>query len=151
MAKTVTEVMDTQTLSILLTTIESKINVAIQKAEEIRRSSQEVQLLDDIKQNTLLEEYAVCVKDYETISYSLSEMSNISMDLRALKRKMNTVKGSMPASIDMQFRTRMEMIGKDVYDTQENLKYVKDAFDAKLKFYNSAQFMLSGGQYLSKF
>ena len=72
------------------------------------------------------------IDEYYEICSMLTDTAVTLIDMRTLRKQVP--KAGMVPSIEQQFRARVEVIVKDLEDLKVAVTYMKDAYDAKLRF-----------------
>ena len=56
----------------------------------------------------------------------------------------------MVPSVEKQIRARIEYLVKDYEDLRNALNTAKDVYDAKLRFYQSCQYLMTGSKFTDR-
>lgn len=133
-------------ISRVLSDLEERISECNKRAHEIRETDLDVKTFDELKKNNLAEVYGGVIDTYTEVGFMLSETATSLMDMRTLRKQVGLIK-NIPSSLQQQIRARIEYMVKDLEDTQKSLSYMKDVYDAKIRFYNSSQYLISGTRF----
>lgn len=94
------------------------------------------------KKSSLYKEYGDTVMRNQRVNDLLIKSSKISLSLKDLVKSFK-VTGDFPLSIANMYRARIDDIQSKLHDYNKMLSYEKDSIDAALRFYSSAQYILS--------
>lgn len=83
--------------------------------------------------------YGGCVDDFGKINSILSEISEALMDIKSIKRALRTL--SLSPTIDKKIRYSIEFNEGILSDFKDAIVCQKEALSARLRFYNSCQYM----------
>lgn len=136
-------------MSRVLSDLEERVKDCNKRAYEIRDQDITVETFGELKKKNLAEVYGKVIDTYTEVGFMLSETASSLMDMRTLRKQVGAIK-NIPASLQQQIRARIEYIVKDLEDTQKSLSYMKDVYDAKIRFYNSSQYLISGTRFQEK-
>lgn len=83
--------------------------------------------------------YGDCVDDFGKVNAILSEVSEALMDIRSIKRALRTA--HLPQSTDKSIRYSIEHNTEILSNFKDAVVCQKEALSARLRFYNSCQYM----------
>lgn len=89
--------------------------------------------------------YGEAMKTYSKVCNNLSLMVQYNIQLKKIRSMLNN-SGEL-SSLVSQYKKDIESLLKRTSEVRESLVYVKDKYDALLRFYGSAQYMLGSGRY----
>ena len=117
----------------------------MQRVSVILEQGKEVKSFEEVKKQSLARVYGDVVDTYYEVCSMLTSHSSLLMEMRTLRKQLKDL-STMP-SLEQQTRARIENLIKDLEDSKESILYLKDAYDAKLRFYNSFQYMMTGERF----
>lgn len=141
---------DFNDLSKVLSGIEQKIEDCSKATADIRSRDSEINSYKELKKGNMVLMYAGVIDTYTEIGFMLSNVSETLMDMRTLRKQISALK-NCPASLEQQVRARIEFMVKDLEDMRTSLSTLKDVYDAKIRFYNSCQYMLNGSKLVDRY
>lgn len=139
-------VYDFNSMSNIFSHIEQSLADMNLKIPEMRDKMTEVLSIYEAQRDGVVRGYADTVDEYSEICRNLSEVSSTLMDMRTLRKQIAEMRNTTPAT-EQKFRTRVEFIVKDLEDTRMSLGYLKDAYEARVRFYNSSMYAVAGVKY----
>ena len=139
---------DMNGMSVILSKLEENVDKASTRISDISEENKEVKTFEEVKKSSLAKVYGNTVDVYYEICSMLTEASTTLMDMRTLKKQVSQMKG-VP-SIEQQFRARIDRLVLDLEELKTAIQYMKDAYDAKLRFYNSCQYMMNGASFTDR-
>lgn len=146
-----TEVLHTyNSLSTVLSSMEKEVDEISTKLQKIILDSYDTKSYDELKKGNFAEVYGGVVDEYYFIGGSLSRISLNLMDVRTLKRQIQQGIPNIVPSVEKQIRARVEYLIKNYEDLRNALSSAKDVYDAKLRFYNSCQYIMNGSKFTDR-
>lgn len=141
-------VLNTSGMSQILSEVEESVNEYSDNLRKLKEKNVDVKTYDEVKKGSLAKVYGGVVDEYYKLCEMLASCSLTLMDMRTLKKQLSEVK--IVPSIAQQFRIRIERIIIDMSDLRNALQVMKEAYDAKLRFYNSCQYMMNGSVFVDR-
>lgn len=137
-------------LSSVLSGLEKEASEVSCKLSKILEDSKDTKSYDELKKGKFSKVYGDVVDEYYFIGSSMSSISLNLMDIRTLKRQIQQgIPGIVP-SVEKQIRVRIEYLVKDYEDLRNALNTAKDVYDAKLRFYQSCQYLRTGSKFTDR-
>lgn len=93
------------------------------------------------KGSRFMEEYADAVDTHTRICAMLSSVSQTLIDMREMRSTVRQLKGQSKAI--QQYQARIERIVMNLGDLKNAIEPVRDAYEKRLRFYNSCQYTLT--------
>lgn len=132
--------------SFALSQLMTKIDLSLQVASSLVDKKIDVPEYDDKeKVRKLYDGYASTVADYSLVCDNLSKMAQFSIQLKQVRTALNTA--SELQSIVQSQKREIESMLKRIAEVRESLIFIKDKYDALLRFYGSAQYMTTSNRY----
>lgn len=126
--------------------ISRKVEETIKFVESQIGVTRDIPVLRDIKDmSALYDYYRDVVIGYNKICDSVAYLSTTQIRLRQLKRVLNN--SSLLPSIKGTVKNMIESALNDIDLCRQSAVVLKDSYDAHLRFYGSAQYMLSSSRY----
>lgn len=138
------------TLSGVLSNLEKESAEVSAKLTQILNDSKDTKSYDELKKGNFQKVYGDVVDEYYFIGSSMSRISLNLMDVRTLKRQIQQGIPGMVPSVEKQVRSRIEFLVKDYEDLRNALTTAKDIYDAKLRFYQSCQYLMTGSKFTDR-
>ena len=137
-------------LSSVLSSLEKEVSEVSCKLSKIMEDSKDTKSYDELKKGNFSKVYGDVVDEYYFIGSSMSSISLNLMDIRTLKRQIQQGIPGMVPSVEKQIRARIEYLVKDYEDLRNALNTAKDVYDAKLRFYHSCQYLMTGSKFTDR-
>ena len=133
-------VFDERTIQSIIVGIEMMIKNERSDMDAIKSKYDDVDTYDRLENGKdFVKMYGECVDDYGKLSNSVSEVSEALMDIRSIKRALR--KTTIPVSIEKTIRSSIEYEIEILTEFREALSAQRDALMARLRYYNSCQYM----------
>lgn len=133
-------VFDERTIQSIIVGIEMMIKNERSDMDAIKSKYDAVDTYDRLENGKdFVKMYGECVDDYGKLSNSVSEVSEALMDIRSIKRALR--KTTIPVSIEKTIRSSIEYEIEILTEFREALSAQRDALMARLRYYNSCQYM----------
>ena len=133
-------VFDERTIQSIIVGIEMMIKDERSDMDAIKSKYDDVDTYDRLENGKdFVKMYGECVDDYGKLSNSVSEVSEALMDIRSIKRALR--KTTIPVSIEKTIRSSIEYEIEILTEFREALSAQRDALMARLRYYNSCQYM----------
>lgn len=91
------------------------------------------------------EGYRQTVQSYAKVCSNVAMLSQIQIKLRQVKRVL--VGGTVLPSLVNKFKNRIEKLLNDIDICRQSAIVIKDSYDARLRFYQSTQYLLGSVRY----
>lgn len=92
-----------------------------------------------VKANDFARLYGDCVDDFGRVNSIMLEISEALMDIRTVRRALRTA--SLPPSAEKTIRNSIEYNTEILTEFKEAVGCLKESLSARLRFYNSCQYM----------
>lgn len=129
-------------LTTLLAQIEGKIQDLCTESVEWRKSATSIKTYEEV---VLAKEPRKPMADaldvHAQVCSRLSEISTNLIRVRTLRKSLG-LGASMPPQLISQMQARIDRIIKDLEDGRASLTYLKETYDARLRFYNSCLYSM---------
>jgi uncharacterized NAD-dependent epimerase/dehydratase family protein len=133
-------VLDERTIQSIIVGIEMMIKNERSDMDAIKSKYDAIDTYDRLENGKdFVKMYGECVDDYGKLSNSVSEVSEALMDIRSIKRALR--KTTIPVSIEKTIRSSIEYEIEILTEFREALSAQRGALMARLRYYNSCQYM----------
>lgn len=126
-------------ISEALQTLGNNINQSLLRVKELQNDlASKVESIDEVKHN-LSKVWFNNDKVHFEICKELSWLASTQMELRTLKKLL--VKSDEVPAVKEQLKRLIDNRIKDIEDLKESYNYLKMGYEARIRFYNSSQFL----------
>ena len=137
-------------LSGVLSSLEREVLQVSERLSKIIESAKDTKSYNELKQGDFKKVYGGVVDEYYFIGSSMARISLNLMDVRTLKRQIQQGIPGLVPSVEKQIRARIDYLVKDYEDLRNALNVSKDVYDAKLRFYQSCQYLMTGSKFTDR-
>ena len=138
------------TINYTLSSCEKFITDVGDNISKIIADNEVIKTYDELKKGNYPEIYGGVIDSYNYIGSSLSKTSLSLIDIRTLKKQIISNSISLVPSVERVIRARLENIIKDFEDLRSSLVSLKDVYEAKLRFYNTCQYLMTNGGFIDR-
>lgn len=120
--------------------IEMSVSAKRQVLDTIKSKYETVETYNNVvRANDFAKLYGDCVDDYGKVNSIMLEISEALMDIRTVRRALRTA--SIPPSTEKSIRNSIEYNTEILTEFKEAVGCLKESLLARLRFYNSCQYM----------
>ena len=111
--------------------------------QEFREEELEVPSWQDVqKKDVLYKTYSEVVRKNHKVNKLLSRAGSLIMSLKELRQSL-AKDASVPGSLKRSYKDQIDTGIESLYECQKVLAHHKDSYETALRFFNSAQYILS--------